>query len=71
MAVSQPTDTTKQQARQLLEQLPDSATWDDVVYEFAVALAAAPHRGRVVPEFQRADVREILVAPYRIIYLGH
>ncbi len=36
MAVSQPTDTTKQQARQLLEQMPDSATWDDVVYEFAV-----------------------------------
>ena len=36
MRVTQPTDNAKQQARQLLEQLPDDATWDDVVYEFAV-----------------------------------
>lgn len=26
----------KQQARQLIDQLPDTATWDDVVYEMAV-----------------------------------
>ena len=37
MPVSQhPVATAKQQARQLLEQLPDDATWDDVVYKFAV-----------------------------------
>lgn len=36
MRVTRPTDTAKQQARQLLEQLPDDATWDDVVYAFAV-----------------------------------
>ncbi len=36
MRVTQPTDNAKQQARRLLEQLPDDATWDDVVYEFAV-----------------------------------
>jgi hypothetical protein len=34
--VTQPTDKAKPQARQLLEQLPDDATWDDVVYGFAV-----------------------------------
>ena len=28
--------TLKQQARQLIDQLSDSATWDDVVYEMAV-----------------------------------
>lgn len=26
----------KQQAHELIEHLPDSATWDDVVYEMAV-----------------------------------
>ena len=36
MRMTRPTDTAKQQAKQLLEQLPDDATWDDVVYEFAV-----------------------------------
>ncbi len=36
MRVTRPTDTAKQQARQLLEKLPDDATWDDVVYGFAV-----------------------------------
>jgi predicted transcriptional regulator len=36
MSVTRPTETAKQQAIHLLEQLPDDATWDDVVYEFAV-----------------------------------
>jgi hypothetical protein len=30
------TPSTKDQARELLESLPDSATWDDIVYELAV-----------------------------------
>jgi len=29
-------DTIKAKARALIEQLPDSATWDDVAYEIAV-----------------------------------
>ena len=36
MRVTRPTETAKQQAKHLLEQLPDDATWDDVVYEFSV-----------------------------------
>jgi len=28
--------TVKEKAHQLLDKLPDSATWDDVVYELAV-----------------------------------
>ncbi len=30
------TANLKQQAHQLIDQLPESATWDDVVYEVAV-----------------------------------
>ena len=29
------TPTTKEQARALLENLPDDVTWDDIVYELA------------------------------------
>lgn len=29
-------DTVKSKARELIEQLPDNATWDDVAYEIAV-----------------------------------
>lgn len=31
--------------------------------------AAAPRSGRVVPEIGRTDVREVLLAGYRIVYL--
>ena len=39
----------------------------------SISLAAArlsdfPEIGRIVPEFSRRDVRELLVRPYRIIY---
>jgi hypothetical protein len=29
------TSTTKEQARALLDKLPDDVTWDDIVYELA------------------------------------
>jgi plasmid stabilization system protein ParE len=31
-------------------------------------LRRAPHSGSRVPEFDRDDIREVLVGPYRIIY---
>jgi hypothetical protein len=43
----------KEEAKKLIDQLPDQATWDDILYEFyvkkklAVALKAA-EEGRVV-----------------------
>jgi hypothetical protein len=35
-AMAAKTDTVKAKARDLIEQLPDNATWDDVAYEIAV-----------------------------------
>jgi len=32
------------------------------------SLADYPDSGRVVPELQRDDIREILVGPYRVMY---
>ena len=46
--------TAKEDARQLIERLPDNATWDDLMYEFYVrqkidAGIRAADEGRVVP----------------------
>ena len=44
----------KEEAKELIDKLPDQATWDDIMYEFyvkkklAVALKAA-EEGKVVP----------------------
>lgn len=44
----------KEEARKLIDKLPDQATWDDIMYEFyvrkklEVALKAA-QEGRIVP----------------------
>ena len=34
----------------------------------ALSLVTFPERGRVVPEFRRPDLREIVLRSYRIIY---
>jgi plasmid stabilization system protein ParE len=34
----------------------------------ALSLKTVPERGRVVPEFQRPELREIIFRSYRIIY---
>ena len=37
----------------------------------AFSLATFPERGRVVPEFRRPELREIIFRSYRIIYRIH
>jgi toxin ParE1/3/4 len=41
----------------------------DRVLEAASSLDTLSERGRVVPELERPDIRELLVASYRIQYL--
>jgi plasmid stabilization system protein ParE len=41
----------------------------DRITKRSVQIGAFPQSGRMVPEYQRADVREIFEGPYRIIYL--
>ena len=41
----------------------------DRLVEAADRLGAAPRIGRVVPEFGREDLREVLFRGYRIVYL--
>lgn len=34
----------------------------------AKTLSSFPHTGRVVPEFDRQEIRELILPPYRIVY---
>ncbi|HAK97416.1 MAG TPA: type II toxin-antitoxin system RelE/ParE family toxin [Planctomycetes bacterium] len=36
--------------------------------EKARSAGALPRSGRIVPEFQLADIRELIAGPYRIVY---
>ena len=48
---------------------PGAATaWLDTMVDKARSLALFPDMGRMVPELQRAVIREVFVAPYRMIY---
>jgi toxin ParE1/3/4 len=42
--------------------------WLERLFTRVKTLTQYPDSGRVVPELQRDDVREILVAPYRVVY---
>jgi plasmid stabilization system protein ParE len=42
--------------------------WLERLLERVRALARLPDSGRMVPESQREDVREIIVSPYRVMY---
>jgi len=42
--------------------------WVALLQDRARAAASAPLAGRVVPELDRADVREVFLRSYRIVY---
>jgi toxin ParE1/3/4 len=42
--------------------------WVDRLQNHAETVIDAPRSGRVVPEFEREDVREVLLKGYRIVY---
>jgi plasmid stabilization system protein ParE len=45
-----------------------ASKWADRVFAEVETLADLPRRGRVVPELERPNVRELLVGNYRVIY---
>lgn len=44
-------------------------TFVDRIVESTELLVKTPHIGRVVPEFNRQDLREVIFRGYRIVYL--
>lgn len=45
-----------------------AARWLDRLLRHVGDLERFPDQGRVVPEVGRAEIRELIVAPYRVIY---
>lgn len=42
--------------------------WTSELYQAGLSLADFPERGRLVPEFDRKDLRELLIENYRLVY---
>jgi toxin ParE1/3/4 len=53
----------------IAEDRPEAAArWLDRLLDHVAQLDQLAERGRMVPEIGRAAYREVLVAPYRVIY---
>ncbi|WP_029918865.1 type II toxin-antitoxin system RelE/ParE family toxin [Nevskia soli] len=50
------------------DQPVNAARWVARVLDRGEQIGEQPHSGRVVPEYQRESIREILEGDYRIIY---
>ena len=56
-------------AQEIARDAPERAVkFCDALLDRAQQAADFPHSGRVVPEFKRDDLRELIQAPFRIIY---
>ena len=42
--------------------------WLELLLKRVASLGLFPNSGRVVPELQRDDIRELIIDPYRVIY---
>lgn len=42
--------------------------WTENIFEHADRLLNFPNSGRIVPEFNRPDLREVLVHSHRVVY---
>lgn len=51
-----------------LDDIPMAIKWSGGIFEHCEQLRNFPHSGRVVPEFGRQEIREIVHGNYRLIY---
>ncbi len=62
-------DRTTEIAEYITLDNPASATkWVEVLFDKVQLLKSSPKSGRIVPETQRDDIRELIYGNYRIIY---
>lgn len=45
-----------------------AGTWIGELYTSGENLASFPQRGRIVPEFNQENIRELLIENYRLVY---
>lgn len=51
-----------------LDKVLAAEAWVENIFDSVESLLDFPKRGRMVPEIERADLREIIVQGYRVIY---
>ena len=51
-----------------LDHVPTAIKWARDVFEHCQKLSNQPESGRVVPEFRRTEIREIIHGNYRLVY---
>ena len=62
-------DRTTEIAEYIAQDNPSAAAlWVETLFEKVQLLKSSPQSGRVVPETDREDIRELIYGNYRIIY---
>ena len=52
----------------VLDHVPTTIEWARGVFEQCQKLSDQPESGRIVPEFRRPEIREIIHGNYRLVY---
>jgi len=51
-----------------LDHIPTAVKWARGVFEHCQKLSKQPEIGRIVPEFNRPEIRELIHGNYRLVY---
>jgi len=51
-----------------LDHVPMALIWAEGVFEYCEQLRVHPESGRMVPEFGRPEIRELIHGNYRLVY---
>lgn len=51
-----------------LDDIPTAVTWAEGIFKHCEQLSIQPESGRIVPEFNRAEIRELIHRNYRLVY---
>lgn len=51
-----------------LDHKPTAVKWARAVFEHCQKLSEQPESGRIVPEFKRPEIRELIHGNYRLVY---
>jgi toxin ParE1/3/4 len=51
-----------------LDHVPTAIKWAHGVFEQCQKLSDQPQSGRIVPEFRRPEIREVIHGNYRLVY---
>lgn len=51
-----------------LDDIPTAIKWAEGVFKHCEQLSTQPESGRMVPEFNRAEIKELIHGSYRLVY---